>query len=436
MLAVADAFGLGSARRRRGVKISDTAWDSVVVGAGVAGGVAAAMLAEQGRRVLLIEKSAWPREKVCGGCLNAAAVEVLREIGIGAALRRAEPIDSVVWHVGRRSLELAIPREAAVSRADLDAAIVLEAKRRGCEFLSGFSAMLLPPVVGDSFRTLKLQRADEAAIIRAGVVLACDGIGGTLLAGEPWARWHISPGASMGVSGTCETCPDEIGRGAIHMHVGNKGYVGIVRMIGSRAHLAASLDPAACRSAGGPLNLVREILGASGKSLGANLDSLRIRGTGALTRHREHLGSNRVLAVGDACGYVEPFTGEGMAWAAIGAREVVKMLPAPDESWPEDLPTRWRIRHHEIIGRRQRWCRGMQPMMHHPAIAAAGILVGSAVPAIARWIAAAVCKPRQKEIFNDSPGRFRFQRDRTEISDGNTGDRDGDAGVHVAGGDT
>jgi flavin-dependent dehydrogenase len=383
-----------------------------------------------------VEKSAWPREKVCGGCLNAAAVEVLREIGIDSALGRAEPIDSVVWHVGRRSLELPIPREVAISRADLDAAIVLEAKRRGCEFLCGLSAMLLPGSAGDSFRTLKLQSADVTAVIRAGVVLACDGIGGTLLAGEPWAGWHISPGAWMGVSGTCETCPGEIFPGAIHMHVGNKGYVGMVRMIGSRGHLAASLDPAACRGAGGPVSLVREILASSGKALAADLDSLRIRGTGALTRRREHLGNNRVLAVGDACGYVEPFTGEGMAWAAIRAREVVKMLPVPAEPWPADLPARWRIRHHEIIGRRQRWCRMMKPMMHHPALAGAGILVGSAMPAIAKWIAATVCKPRQKEIFDDSPGRFRFQRYRSKTSDGDTGDRDGDAGVHVAGADT
>ncbi|MGD0462051.1 MAG: FAD-dependent monooxygenase [Tepidisphaeraceae bacterium] len=427
--------GVGSARRQRGVKISDAYWDAVVVGAGVAGGVAAAMLAEQGWRVLLVEKSAWPREKVCGGCLNAAAVEVLREIGIDAALWRAEPIDSVVWHVGRRSLELTIPREAAVSRADLDAAIALEANRRGCEFLSEFSATLLPLAAGDSFRALKLQSADVTAIIRAGVVLACDGIGGTLLAGEPWARWHISPGAWMGVSGTCEISPGEFRPGAIHMHVGTNGYVGMVRRPESRGHLAASLDPAACRSAGGPVNLVREILASGAEPLAANLELLRIRGTGALTRRREHLGGHRVLVVGDACGYVEPFTGEGMAWAAIGARQVVTMLPTPDESWPQDLPTRWRIRHHEIIGRRQRWCRGMQPMMHHPAIAAAGILVGSAMPAIAKWIAATVCKPRQKEICNDSPGRFRFQRDRIKIGDGHIGDRDGDAGVHVAGAD-
>ena len=38
-------------------------WDAVVVGAGVAGGATAAMLAQRGWRVLLVERSAWPRKK-------------------------------------------------------------------------------------------------------------------------------------------------------------------------------------------------------------------------------------------------------------------------------------------------------------------------------------------------------------------------------------
>ncbi len=201
-------------------------WDAVVVGAGIAGGVAASMLAGRGWRVLLVEKSAWPREKVCGGCLNAAAVEVLRGIGVDATKLWAEPIDSVIWHVGRRSLQLEIPRELAVSRSDLDAAIVAEATRRECEFLSGFSATLLPGEAGDSFRLIKLQRMDESLIVRAGVVLACDGIGGTLLAGESWAGWDISPGAWMGVAATCEGCSEDILPRSIYMHVGNNGICG------------------------------------------------------------------------------------------------------------------------------------------------------------------------------------------------------------------
>lgn len=415
---------------------SETFWDAAIVGAGVAGGAAAAMLAERGWRVLLIEKSAWPREKVCGGCLTAAATGVFREIGIDAAIQGAERIDSVFWHASGRSLELSVPGEVGLLRADLDGAVVSEAVRRGCDFLPGVSASLLAAAVGDSFRNLKLQFADRTEMIRAGVVLACDGIGGTLLAGEPWAKWNVAPNAWIGVAATYESGPCPIRPGAIHMHIGKSGYVGLVCMPSRRLHMAAALDPVACRAAGGPAVLAREILNSCGRTIPTESESPRFRGTGALTRRRENLGGYRVLAVGDTCGYVEPFTGEGMAWAATGARQAVQMLPAPRQSWPADLPERWKRNHHQLIGRQQRWCRALRPMMRHPAVLTVGIVVGSTMPAIANWIAEHVSQPRQKEIRNDSIGRFRFPKNATEIIDNHIGHRHGDPDGRIAGADT
>ena len=80
-------------------------WDAVVVGAGIAGGATAAMLAQRGWRVLLVERSVWPREKVCGGCLSASAINALHEIGVDSAIGRAEPTTSVVWQAGARTFE-------------------------------------------------------------------------------------------------------------------------------------------------------------------------------------------------------------------------------------------------------------------------------------------------------------------------------------------
>ena len=52
-------------------------WQAVVVGAGPAGALAALQLARQGVRVLLVEKRAFPRWKVCGCCLNAQALSLI-----------------------------------------------------------------------------------------------------------------------------------------------------------------------------------------------------------------------------------------------------------------------------------------------------------------------------------------------------------------------
>lgn len=372
----------------------DEIWDAAVVGAGVAGGVAAAMLAQRGWRVLLVEKSVWPREKVCGGCLTANAASVLQEIGIPLPLERAQSINKAIWHARGSTLAVPVPGEMGLLRSDLDAAIVSEAMRRGCEFICGASAKLLPAPGGDSFREIQLQLPEGSRTIRAGVVLACDGIGGTLLCGIPWAGWQISRNSRIGVAATCETGPWPIAAGGIHMHLGNAGYVGLVRMNERCVHLAAALDPAACRDAGGPAALIREILEDGGGSIDAQWQIARLRGTGALTRRRGRLGGHRVLAVGDACGYVEPFTGEGMAWAAIGAREAVNLLESPGAVWPADLPRRWERRHDELIAAKQRWCRAMRPMMRHPELGPLVIGASNAMPAAVKWLAMRISQPQ------------------------------------------
>ena len=48
---------------------SDNRWDVVVVGAGPAGATAARVAAENGGRVLLLDKARFPRYKTCGGGL-------------------------------------------------------------------------------------------------------------------------------------------------------------------------------------------------------------------------------------------------------------------------------------------------------------------------------------------------------------------------------
>ncbi len=56
--------------------------DVVIVGAGPAGSTAAAHLARAGRDVVLIEKEAFPREKVCGDGLTPRAVKQLYDLGL------------------------------------------------------------------------------------------------------------------------------------------------------------------------------------------------------------------------------------------------------------------------------------------------------------------------------------------------------------------
>jgi len=67
-------------------------FDAIVVGAGPAGSTAAARLSQLGRRVLLLDRVSFPRDKTCGDAIQAGAIELLRELGY------REPLDSTKFH--------------------------------------------------------------------------------------------------------------------------------------------------------------------------------------------------------------------------------------------------------------------------------------------------------------------------------------------------
>src|SRR5258708_13270028 len=56
-------------------------YDVIVAGAGPAGSAAAAALSKAGRRVLLIDRSRFPRDKTCGDAIQAGALALLHDLG-------------------------------------------------------------------------------------------------------------------------------------------------------------------------------------------------------------------------------------------------------------------------------------------------------------------------------------------------------------------
>lgn len=77
-------------------------YDALVIGAGPAGSTAALTLARAGWTVALVEASAFPRGKVCGEFVSAAAWPLLDELGIGPRLRRlaGPPIRRIALFAG------------------------------------------------------------------------------------------------------------------------------------------------------------------------------------------------------------------------------------------------------------------------------------------------------------------------------------------------
>ena len=102
-------------------------WDVVVIGAGVAGGLAALDCARRGLSVLLVEKRSFPRWKVCGCCFNANAQAALSSVGLSDLIRDQGGVQLDQLHLGWNGgmLNLALRGGWALSRERFDQALVL-----------------------------------------------------------------------------------------------------------------------------------------------------------------------------------------------------------------------------------------------------------------------------------------------------------------------
>lgn len=347
----------------------------LIAGAGPAGGVAAVVLARAGADVLLVDRSEFPRPKVCGGCLGARAVEALGEAGLADLPERlgAPVLDRVVLAAGRACAELPLHPGRALSRTILDEALVGEAVRAGAEFLPGTRATLVAP---------GLVRLSDREV-RARVVLAADGLSGDLLRDVPGFEPRVAPASRIGAA-CARLAPIPFYRsGAVYMSAGRAGYVGIVCVEDGSLHVAAALDPAAVRTARGTGPAVAAVLEEAGASPVPGLCDARWTGTPALTRRRIRAAGERLFLIGDAAGYVEPFTGEGMAWAMKSGLAVKPFALEACARWRPSLARRWESEHVRVVARSQRLSRMLARVLRHPHVTRALVDIVARGPGLA-----------------------------------------------------
>jgi menaquinone-9 beta-reductase len=363
-------------------------WDVAVVGAGLAGSLAALGLAQAGLRVILLDRAAFPRWKVCGCCLNPHALGTLAAVGLGDLARQLGAVPLPVMRLGSRGVEarLALPGWVALSRIRLDAALIATAQAAGALFVPQVSARL-GPETPDS-RTLSLRGEDGVeATLEARLILAADGLGGRLLADgleEEQRPVQIAADSRIGAGVVVDEAPVFYHPGEVYMAHAKNGYLGLVRLEDGRLNLAAAFNARFLRACRHPGRAALLVLQEVGWPAPAGLADLRWRGTPALTRRPSRLGSGRVLALGDAAGYVEPFTGEGMAWALGSGTAMVALARQAVAGWQPGVIDEWTRVHQRIVGQRQWVCRAMAWLTRHPSLTRTVVAALSRFP----WLSA------------------------------------------------
>ncbi len=303
--------GLGTAPAVTTLPKDQTTWDAVIVGAGPAGCAAAYDLAAAGRRILLVDRAAFPRPKACAGGLTLKAIRALR-YSIAPVVRHwarsivLEEATGSAITVGRKT-----PVCAMTVREELDAFCLGRTRERGAEF---HQVAALSAIEQTSSETIL--RFTDGATFRARFVLGADGVHSrvrALAAGGEWFRRgfaleanvpYMQPGEQHPL--TFDFAPAPGGYGWLfprdtHVNVGL--YIGADGS-GKKIDRAALERYIAIRCGAG-----REHSPAVGQFLGLGA-----------ANYRPAEGS-RVLLAGDAAGFVDPLTGEGI-YGAIRSGQV------------------------------------------------------------------------------------------------------------------
>jgi flavin-dependent dehydrogenase len=367
------------------------AWDVVVVGAGPAGAVAARETARRGASVLLVDKAQFPRWKVCGCCLNLRSLAALKQIGLGELPleRGGLPLTSFCLAAKGRQAQMRLPGGVSLSRQAFDAALVEQAILAGARFLPGTFVRLIAkedsgslknqkqshntpapdsPFSSLSCRRLHLRRDKQEGVVAAKLIVAADGLGGRLLAGEKSSDLEVDEESRIGSGVVADKFPSSYECGTIFMACAAGGYVGLVRLEDGRLDVATALDPKFVKRRGGLGPAAAAIVAEAGFPQIPGLEALAWRGTPLLTRRVLRPAGERVLAIGDAAGYIEPFTGEGISWALASGVAVAPLARSACRTWDETLAARWCTIYHHTISRRQRLCRLVAEALRHPRL--------------------------------------------------------------------
>lgn len=360
--------------------------DLLVFGAGPAGCAAAITAARSGRRVVVIDKAAFPRDKTCGDGLTAGALRALESLDVPlASLDASVPVaEAIVVSPSGRRVALPLPCDGeharVMRRIDLDAALVHTARAAGVTVLEAANLTELK-----SLDTVVEATLDDGRLLTAPFAIAADGNYST-------ARRLLSPQGAP-VLGEWSAFRqyfahvDDPRLWVLFEQDVLPGYAWVFPLPDGRANVGLAVRRGPDVSGKMLARTWRDLLERPSlrTAMGPNAEAEGPHRAWPIPSHFDpaRLAHGRVLFAGDAAGVVDPMTGEGIAQAletGILAARAVTHVPHPPIGHrslfdPASIATRYRTDVQRGLGRDLRFADALQRVLAHPLGASAALRI-------------------------------------------------------------
>ncbi len=293
-------------------------FDVAIVGGGPAGSSCAAFCAQAGLRTLLLEREKFPREKVCGDCINPSCWSVLRRLEVEDRVRalphgKLRTVEFI--GINRQSVAITLPEDAeiAVRRSLFDDLLMSRARELGAQILQQttvtelrLTSNWLIHASTDNFESRILVAADgrNSTVARLRNLLPRAGRERVAL------QTHIPLPRNFGERVVLQFLPE--------------GYSGQAPTGNVELNVCLVGEP----------HSITKLKTWAEKEFGIERDH-SWRTITPLTRRALSSTEDKLFLVGDVARVVEPFTGEGIFYALrsgeLAAKSIVKIIAGANE---------------------------------------------------------------------------------------------------------